>query len=267
MTDSLKFMSFHSGSCGNCYYLGDGRKGIIIDAGVSLRRLKKFLGDRGMTYDSFGTVLITHCHLDHIRHLGSFCKKLLKPVYTTPMIHGALADHTFTRDHIGSCRKMAELGVWTEVLPGVKVRPFEVEHDANQTVGYAVDFEGYRFVIMTDLGRVSDEAIELSRTASTVVIESNYDVDQLMTGPYTPELKKRILEDSGHLSNDDCALALKRIAHDGLKNVFLCHRSHNNNTEKLAYNCSKTALREAGRDDVVLRVLPRDYPSQEFILC
>lgn len=267
MTDrKLIFESFSSGSCGNCYYLGDGTDGVIIDAGVSLRRLKKYLADMGLSFDSFSAVLVTHAHLDHIRHLGAFCKRLHKPVYTTAEIHDSLSRHTFTMDHIGECRKFLETGVFTEVRPGIGVRPFIVPHDASQTVGYAIDFCGYMFVIMTDIGRMTDEAVELAGRARTVVIESNYDMDMLMSGPYPYELKMRICEGCGHLSNDECASALRRIARDGIDNIFLCHRSENNNTSKLAYDCARAALDGAGFGNITLRVLPREYPSPEMVL-
>jgi phosphoribosyl 1,2-cyclic phosphodiesterase len=263
----IKFMSFSSGSCGNCYYLGNEEKGILIDAGVSLRRLKKTLMENGLDIDSFSAILVTHDHLDHIRHLGSFCKKIAKPVYTSADIHAALAKHTFTADHIASCRKVLAEGEWNDVA-GMKVRYFVVPHDATQTVGYAIELEGRRFVIMTDVGRMTEEAIEYARTADTVVVESNYDMDMLMSGPYTYELKMRIVQGCGHLSNDECASAIKRFWHPALKNIFLCHLSENNNTRDLAFNCSLAALQELGvkKGDLSLRCLPRQYPSPLFNL-
>jgi phosphoribosyl 1,2-cyclic phosphodiesterase len=180
----VKFMSLSSGSCGNCYYLGNGTDGIIIDAGVSLRRLKKVLQEYDMDFNSFSAVLVTHDHLDHIRHLGSFCKRLSKPVYTTKTIHDALARHTFTAPTIGPCRRILEEDKWQEVA-GMNVRYFVVPHDATQTVGYAIETDGHKFVIMTDVGRMTDEAVEYASKADTVVVESNYDVDMLMSGPYT----------------------------------------------------------------------------------
>lgn len=263
----IRFMSFSSGSCGNCYYLGTENGGILIDAGVSLRRLKKTLQENGMDMDSFSAVLITHDHLDHIRHLGSFCKKLSKPVYTSAQIHSALARHTFTADHIASCRKILTEGEWNQIA-GMEVRYFVVPHDATQTVGYAIRIEGRTFVIMTDVGRMTDEAVEFARSADTVVLESNYDMDMLLSGPYTHELKMRIVQGCGHLSNDECASAIKRFYHPNLKNIFLCHLSENNNTRELAFNCSVAALQELGlkKGDVSLRCLPRQYPSQLFHL-
>lgn len=263
----IRFMSFSSGSCGNCYYLGTENGGILIDAGVSLRRLKKTLQENGMDMDSFSAVLITHDHLDHIRHLGSFCKKLSKPVYTSAQIHSALARHTFTADHIASCRKILTEGEWNQIA-GMEVRYFVVPHDATQTVGYAIRIEGRTFVIMTDVGRMTDEAVEFARSADTVVLESNYDMDMLLSGPYTHELKMRIVQGCGHLSNDECASAIKRFYHPNLKNIFLCHLSENNNTRELAFNCSVAALQELGmkKGDISLRCLPRQYPSPLFLL-
>lgn len=260
-------MSFSSGSCGNCYYLGTGDNGVLIDAGVSIRRLKKALLENGLDMDSFSAILVTHDHLDHIRHLGSFCKRLGKPVYTTAEIHAALAKHTFTADHIASCRKVLMEQAWNN-LSGIGVRYFIVPHDATQTVGYAIEIQGRRFVIMTDIGRMTDEAVQFARTADTVVVESNYDMDMLMSGPYTYDLKMRIVQGCGHLSNDECASAVKRFWHSDLQNIFLCHLSENNNTRELAFNCTAAALKEIGveKGSVSLRCLPRQYPSRMFIL-
>ena len=266
-SNEIKFMSLSSGSCGNCYYLGTDEGGILIDAGVSLRRLKKTLLENGLDMDSFSAILVTHDHLDHIRHLGSFCKKLCRPVYTTGVIHGALARHTFTAPTITPCRRVLNENEWNDVA-GMKIRYFVVPHDATQTVGYAIEVKGHKFVIMTDVGRMTDEAVELARQADTVVVESNYDMDKLMGGPYTHELKMRIVQGCGHLSNDECASAVKRFWHKGLKNIFLCHLSENNNTRQLAADCTAAALAEIGveKGTVALRCLPREYPSQIFTL-
>lgn len=263
----VRFLSLSSGSCGNCYYLGTEDNAILIDAGVSLRRLKRVLQEYELGFESFSAILVTHDHLDHIRHLGSFCKRLSKPVYTTETIHSALARHTFTAPSINSCRRVLEEGVWNEVA-GMKVRYFIVPHDATQTVGYAIEVEDHKFVIMTDIGRMTDEAVGFARQADTVVVESNYDMDMLMQGPYSYDLKMRIVQGCGHLSNDECASAIKRFWHPGLKNVFLCHLSENNNTHDLAYRSAEAALKELGveKGQISLRCLPRQYPSHMFNL-
>ncbi len=263
----LRFFSLSSGSCGNCYYLGTESHGVLIDAGVSLKRLMKEFRDNSIDVNTIYGVLVTHTHLDHIKFLGTFCKRLHKPVYTTRTIGDALSRHSFTSSVIGPYRNDIPDGEAVS-LDGITVRSFEVPHDAVQTVGYSIEIDGHRFVIVTDIGRITDEVLAYASQAGTLVIESNYDMDMLMSGPYTYDLKMRIIQGSGHLSNDQCASALKRICHPGLKNIFLCHLSENNNTPELACRASSAALEEAGipGGSIQLRCLPRACPSPVFFL-
>ncbi|MBO7547705.1 MAG: MBL fold metallo-hydrolase [Bacteroidales bacterium] len=272
MEPVLRFKSFSSGSCGNCYFLGLEEEGeitaaVLIDAGVSLRRLKRELAAEGLGLDSFSAVLVTHDHLDHIRALGSYCKHLGKPVYATSELLYALSHHTFTLDYIGAVKRpLADEG-WTDIVPGkIAVRYFVVPHDATQTVGYAVRIGGRNFVIMTDIGAMTDQALAYARGADTVVIESNYDLEMLLKGPYTYDLKMRITRGSGHLSNDQCASAIRSFLHPGLRHIFLCHLSENNNTPDLALAASRAALADAAAPAPTLRALPRRTPSQLFRL-
>ena len=178
----LRFFSLSSGSCGNCYYLGTDEHGIIIDAGVSLRRVKKVFPENGIDMGTVNGVLVTHDHLDHIRFLGSFCKRLHMPAYMTGTVGKALARHPVTASSTaGYAEYIPDDG--TLELPGMSVRCFEVPHDATQTVGYSIETAGHRFVIMTDIGRMTDEAAEYASKADTLVIESNYDMDMLMSSP------------------------------------------------------------------------------------
>ena len=157
----LKFVSLSSGSSGNCYLLSDGTNAILIDAGVSFRSLKRNLMMLGCSLDMIRCVLVTHDHLDHIRHLGSFCKHLKVPVYATETLHRALASHLFTRDWIGPYRHILKEGMTEPVLTGLydsvedypQVNCFEVPHDATQTVGYFIRWHGRSFFLMTDAGR------------------------------------------------------------------------------------------------------------------
>ena len=277
----LKFLSLSSGSCGNCYFLSDGKSGLLIDAGVTVRRLKKTLMEHGLDTDSFQAVLVTHDHLDHIRHLGSYCKHLKKPVYATSVLHGALANHTFTRDYIADYRSVLPDGdplriclrkdVPESELP--LVSHFIVPHDATQTVGYFIEWNGVNFFLMTDAGRVTDESIEYARRSDAVVFESNSDPGMLIGCPYPHDLKMRICQGNGHLSNDECASAIRRFWHPGLKNLFLCHLSENNNTPSLAFASAAEALRSisvdgrlTAKDITNLQTLPRTHASQMFTL-
>ena len=152
---------------------------------------------------------------------------------------------------------------WNRVADGIEVQYFEVPHDATQTVGYAIRCEGHLFVLMTDLGHVTDEAMYWASQADTVVVESNFDVDMLLGGSYPHYLKMRICQGSGHLSNDACGDAIRRFMHPGLRNLFLCHLSGNNNTPRLAYDHAREVLDDLGIEpgSIHLRVLERGVPS------
>lgn len=264
----IRFKSLSSGSCGNCYYLdicseeGQSEAAVIIDAGVSLRRLRQELVRDALSADRVCAILVTHDHMDHIRALGSWCKHLKTPVWATGTLHRALAHNRLVVPWIHACRRVLAGDGWTEIVPGrIKVRPFVVPHDASQTVGYAVLLDAYKFVIMTDIGQMTAEALSYARHADTVVVESNYDPDMLDKGPYPYELKVRIRSGNGHLSNPQCAEAIRMFKHEGLRNVFLCHLSEHNNTPELALASARTVL-----DGVSPRLvaLPRDTPSPLF---
>ena len=264
----IKFKSLSSGSCGNCYFLGifseDGRcdSSILIDAGVSPRSLKNELRKEGLSPDCIGGMLITHDHNDHIRSLGSYCKHLSYPVWSPSRMRRAIAGKYYTGEHYYDCARTLEDG-WNEIIPGkIKARWFELPHDAAQTVGYAILLGQYKFVIMTDLGHITEQAAAFASQADTVVIESNYDLNMLKNGPYPRELKERIMNGSGHLSNIECASAIAAFDHEGLRNVFLCHLSEHNNTPELALEASRTAINPAAR----LCALPRTTASPLFEL-
>lgn len=317
----IKFLSLSSGSSGNCYFVGrfaleDASKcvsGVLIDAGVSLRFLKNTFSQYGLSTDCFSSILITHDHMDHIRGLGSYCKKLHKTVCSSDTLISAMSRHTFKLDNINAPRRVLDPSVWTEVADGISVRFFVVPHDATQTIGYALrlreDVEEnsgevivdgsdntatcstddreternvvvehsemhsgkhsreHRLMIMTDAGRVTDEALEWAKWADTVIFESNYDVDMLMGGSYTHELKMRICGGQGHLSNDECADAIRKFVHPEMRNLFLCHLSENNNTPALAYESAKSVLgSDQCRRPINLRALPRRTTSGLILL-
>lgn len=267
----IRFKSISSGSCGNCYFLGvfndEGKcdAGILIDAGVSIKRLRNELKEDGLSLDDIKAVLVTHDHLDHIRSLGSYCKHLKIPVWTTPELHKALAHHSMTYEWIGYCRSRLEQG-WNEIVPGlIKARYFIVPHDASQTVGYAILFGSHRYVHITDCGRMTDEALNWCRQADSVVLESNYDSWMLEHGPYPRELQDRIRNGHGHLSNDECAEAIRQFRHDGLENLFLCHLSEHNNTPQAAMDASRRAFDgDSGRTRLL--TLPRQTATPLWTL-
>lgn len=144
------------------------------EAGVSPRLLKKELHTEGLCFDDFGAVLITHDHMDHIRSLGPICKHIGKPVWATPRLHRAMSFNPMTRDWIGRHRVPLMEDDWNPIIPDrILDRPFIIPHDATETIGYAILLDTFKFVIMTDIGRMTPEALNWARQADVIVIESN----------------------------------------------------------------------------------------------
>lgn len=263
-----KFLSLSSGSNGNCYYLGNEKTALLIDMGIGGRTIKKRLAENGISLESVEMVLVTHDHIDHIKYLGSVASKLSVPVFATAKLTAALENHVCTKGYLSGCMRVMKKETFVEHR-GVKFASFEVPHDATETVGYYIDFFGDKFVFMTDLGAVPNYAIDYCRLADHIILESNYDLDMLLQGSYTPELKRRIMEGHGHLSNEQCSDALKSIYNPKLKSIFLCHLSENNNTPERAYKSSADALSSIKvkiGEDVKLYCLPRRECSPLFEL-
>ena len=262
----VQFFSLSSGSNGNCYYIGNGECGLLIDAGIGPRTIKKRLAEYNLTTDAVDFVLVTHDHIDHIKGLGMVAEKFHKPVYATERLHESLDNHTCTRCRLKGCVRKTVAGE-ASTYKGVSFTPFIVPHDATETVGYFIDFYGVKFTFITDIGEVTDEAVEYCKKSQVVIIESNYDLDMLLGGSYTPELKVRIMQGHGHISNDQTASAVKRFYNKGITHIFLCHLSENYNTPQTAYNCIKRALDSVGAiagKDVALYALPRKSNSDMF---
>lgn len=265
----LKFISFGSGSSGNCYYLGTATDGLIIDIGLGIRTLKKFCKEYGVQLNSIKRILITHDHADHIKSVGALSHDLNLPVYATHKVHEGI-DHNYcvTRKVTAEHRIEIETGKAIQ-LGDFKVRPFAVPHDASENVGYEIEVEGLVFVVITDVGSITDDIREAISHANYLVIEANHDVEMLKNGPYPKYLQDRILSGSGHLSNTSCGEALAENMTEGLKHVWLCHLSEENNHPELARKTVCGILRSYGivpGSDFQLDVLRRKVPSEIYVL-
>ncbi len=263
----VKFISLSSGSNGNCYYIGDENTAFLIDSGIGPRTIKKRLAEYSIPIESIKFVLVTHDHIDHIKSLGIVAEKMHIPVYATERLHRALSTHFCTRGKLYGCVRKSVLDEAFE-YDGIKIIPFEVPHDATETVGYFIDFNGVKFTFITDAGEITDNMIKYSRLCNALIIESNYDLDMLLHGGYTPDLKLRITKGHGHLSNEQTASIVRRAYHNDMKGIFLCHLSENNNTPAMAFNTVADALSSIGvavNEDVRLICLPRRMPSEVFV--
>ena len=208
---------FASGSGGNCMLLSDQDTHILIDAGISMRRVLSSLRAAGLDIQEISGVLITH---DVAARLGGFCPAALEHMRVIP---------TGEDFQIG----------------GLTVRAFHTPHDTDESVGYRVEGEGV-FALATDMGHVTDEVLEGLCGADTVLIESNHDPELLAAGPYPVSLKRRILSDHGHLSNPDCAALAERLVESGTRTVILGHLSRENNRPELAMEETGRLLRGSG---------------------
>ena len=262
------FRCFASGSSGNCYYLGTLERGILIDAGISARLIQKHLRSMGLDFENIMGVLVTHDHADHIRAVGTLGERVHLPIYATPLIHEGIDRNYGVREKLKTSRRYFEKEQeWT--LFDLTINTFTINHDSTECVGYVIDYNGQRFMIATDCGEPNEQMEAYIRTANHLVIEANHDEHMLLNGPYPTYLKERILSPRGHQSNVTCGELIARNYHEGLRNIWLCHLSLENNDPQVAYNAVADRLRDAGivpGEDVYLKALERTTPSRIYRL-
>ena len=240
----MRMVSIASGSSGNCIYIGSDHTHLLVDAGISNKRIEQGLNDIGIKGSELDGVLITHEHSDHVKGLGVLARKHGVPIYST-------------RETLEEIKTMKSLGDYPEELlrpvahdvdffiGDLEIKPFKISHDAANPVAYRVQ-EGKKSVaVATDMGNYSQYTIDRLQGLDAILLESNHDVKMLEAGPYPYYLKKRILGEYGHLSNDNAGRLLSCVLHDNLKHIFLGHLSKENNYEELAYETVKLEIAES----------------------
>jgi len=248
------FATLASGSSGNAALLSDGKTHILIDAGVSCKRLCAAIRTYSIDPGEISAVLVTHDHGDHIAGLDVFSKYYGAPVYASR----------------GACRHLALLPRAAKRLRlidgssisfgGVNVTVFDTSHDAEGSVGFRFDAGGLAVGYFTDSGCVTASARRALAGVDILVIESNYDRHMLVTGDYPYYLQRRIMSETGHLSNDACAEYCCEMLAGGARRFLLAHLSENNNTPNTAFSAVKSALTGMGAAegrDFTLSVAPR----------
>ena len=240
--------TFASGSTGNCALVRAGGGNILIDAGISMKRIRENLALSGLLPEDLAGILITHEHSDHISGLEMMIKYHGTPVYAPETLAGSLrlsvrgADNRLRVIPVG---EGFELGC-------MRVTAFRTPHDTDESVGYRIEC-GCTLGFATDMGCVTDGVLDALYGCEAALIEANHDTDMLMRGPYPPHLKRRILSPRGHLSNDDCARLAAALAEGGTKYIVLGHLSRENNTPELAYKTVREAL---GDREIYLAAAP-----------
>ena len=222
-------------------------KRILIDLGVTASMLRAALEANGYCFDSIDAVLVTHTHSDHVKGLDVCMKRIAAPIYMSQT----------SKDQLMLDRATALVyDVRTEILAGLWVTAIRSSHDCPGSIGFIIETDDARLGYLTDLGFVPESTMDLLYGADGIVIESNHDEEMLRYGKYPVFLKKRILSERGHLSNDDSAGLACTLASRGTRTLVLGHLSRENNTPELARLAVRTALDRNGYVDVELYIAP-----------
>lgn len=246
-----------SSSEGNATYIGDQRRGILIDAGVSCKRLVASLEANGIPMSAVQAIFITHEHSDHVKGLKTLTSRYAVDVFAQPLT----AEYLAASGQISPRSRLYDITGETEAS-GFLAKPFATQHDTRQSCGYKLlTPDGRCICICTDLGKVTESVFENLSQAQLVLLEANYDYNMLKNGPYPYVLKQRILSEHGHLSNDECGAVLKRLAAIKTTRFIIGHLSRHNNNPQVAERTVLSELSgfERNRDFLLLTAPPEAH--------
>ena len=255
----MQIQSFASGSGGNCTLVSGGGKYILVDAGISLRRIKSCLSRRGLELSDISAVLVTHEHSDHICALSMLEKYTDIPIIAS----GGTGRSVMSKGKVsGKNFSLIEAGEIVDIN-GIAVKAFGTSHDAAESLGYAFECGYEKAAVVTDLGHVTDEVRRAVFGAEIVLLEANHDVDMLRAGPYPWHLQQRILGPNGTLSHETTGNFALELAEHGVRHILLAHLSKENNMPRVAYRTVADILIDGGVEPGALKmnVAPPDEMS------
>ncbi len=263
----MRMKAIASGSNGNCIYINGGNTHILIDAGISCKRIVTELRNSGVQPEKISAVLVTHEHSDHTCGLKIFLKHYKCPLYGTRGTLEEIADADIKAEIPGQ--------VYTPIVLGEKftigeleITPIHTYHDAADPVAYHVRYGEQSLAVMTDTGTFTPDIVDALKGVNGLLLESNHDIRMLEIGSYPYPLKRRILSDHGHLSNERAGELLNTILHPGLKFILLGHLSEENNYPELALLSVKTEVDTADNgyrsEDFTIDVASRYEPSAMY---
>ena len=262
----MRFCAFASGSSGNCIYTGSESTHILVDVGISGKRVDNALSMAGLSGRDISGILITHEHADHISGLGVISRKYGIPIYATEATLKAIKNDKSTGE--------IDDGLYVPIVADRKfmigdltINPMKISHDAADPLAYRISCENKRVAICTDLGTFDEYTIDCLSNLDVMLVEANHDIKMLQVGPYPYPLKQRILGNRGHLSNEASGRLLSRILHDGTRKVFLGHLSQENNLPELAFEAVRMEITMSPDNgykgnDFDISVAKRSEPSE-----
>jgi len=254
----MEFYTLASSSSGNAALVRSGETSILLDAGISARRIAQALALLGMTPEDLDAILITHEHSDHVNGIATLTKKYAVPVYASRGTAHFLPQ-------AGSALRIFEAGDALAVGE-LDIQSFRTSHDAADSVDYRIDAPDGSLGALTDTGYVTDDAAKALTGVDLLLLEANHDVGMLQCGPYPYHLKRRILGEHGHLSNEAAADFALHCVKNGTSDILLAHLSAENNTPEAAEYAVARRLQAAGCS-IRLGVAPRDRMSEVHTVC
>lgn len=263
---NFKFCSLTSGSSGNCQYIETKNTRILIDNGLSGKRVEELLKKIDVSPDTLDAIFVTHEHIDHVKGVGVMSRRYDLPIYANANTWSGM------EKRIGKIKEHNIKVFSTEDYLDIKdleINPIHIFHDANEPVGYILRNGGVKISVMTDTGWVSDSMKAKIKGSDLYLIESNHDTNMLKTGSYPWPLKQRISSTRGHLSNDDAGMVLCETLSASGEIVLLGHLSKDNNKPELAHQTVKNHLNLRGVDtekDIKLDMTYRDSSTKVYCL-
>ncbi len=243
----MEFCSLASGSSGNCIYVGHNDTAILVDAGISGKKIEAGLMQLGVNPASVKGILVTHDHCDHTQGAVIYARRFNIPIYAT----GGTLDFLSRTSRCAPPNSLLNRVNPDEEfrIGDITVHPFRVSHDAIDPVAYTLCADGKKLSMATDLGLYDEYIIDVLSGSDALYIEANHDINMLMLGSYPYTTKLRIASQLGHLSNEACAELVAKVQNENLKAVVLAHISKENNLEELAYETVRQALARDMRFD------------------
>ncbi len=255
----FKYCSLYSGSSGNSFFVQSNNTNLIIDAGVSLKKIESALLEINIKGENIDAILITHDHIDHTKSIATLSNKYNIPVYANkktweaiPNISNKISDNNKKYFNISE----------EFCIGDIKILPFPTPHDAAEPCGFNLFNSNKKISIATDIGYVSQELLNHLKNSNSILLESNYDPEVLKCSSYPYLLKQRILSNAGHLSNASAGKTLSKLYDFGLESALLIHLSKENNFPELAYETVKSETLNC--ENLSINVAPRDNPSKLY---
>ncbi|WLD93364.1 MBL fold metallo-hydrolase [Alkalihalobacillus sp. AL-G] len=239
----MKFSVLTSGSTGNAFYVETEKKRLLVDVGLSGKKIEALFKKINRNPKQLDGILVTHEHSDHIKGLGILSRRFKLPIYANAKTWLAM------ENQIGKIPTELKFHFECETVQAfddLEVESFGVSHDAASPQFYVFHHQGKKLTLATDMGYVSDRIKGTIRDSDMLIFESNHDIDMLMMGKYPWSIKRRILGDQGHVSNEDAGEALAEIIGDRTRRVYLAHLSKDNNMKDLARMSVQQTLEKRG---------------------